>query len=202
MKRLTLLVGTFNTHKLKEIGQILSDMPVEVIGLGDLEITIEEAEEKGDSFEANAVAKAGHYALSTGMITLADDSGLEIEALDGRPGLFSARYADTNEGRIEKVLGEMADVADEGRAARFVCAMALVVADQEPVVEIGMVEGVITRSASGGGGFGYDPIFYIPEAGMTMAELEPGEKNQISHRARAAEKIKPVLRHLADQLAD
>lgn len=197
---LTILLGTFNSHKLKEIRSILKATPIQIVGLGDAEYDGAEAIEDGDSFEANALIKAEFYARATGMITIADDSGLVIPALDGRPGLHSARYAPSPEERIARVLREMADVPEVRRDAKFVCAMALAIPDQEPVIVRGEVGGVITRQAAGEGGFGYDPIFYIPEFRQTMAQLSDAKKNEISHRARAADGLVPHLLQLAAQV--
>lgn len=198
---LTVLLGTFNHHKLKELRSILRGAPIQLVGLGDVDYTGPEAVEDGNSFEANALIKARFYSAATQMVSLADDSGLEIRALGGRPGLLSARYAPTPEERIARVLREMEGVADGDREARFVCAMALVIPDQEPVTAVGEIRGRITRQAAGQGGFGYDPIFFIPDKGRTMAELPDAEKNQISHRARAAMQLVPVLEQLAWQVS-
>ena len=190
-----LVVATRNEGKVREIAAILSDLPVEVVSLFEYP-DYPETPENGVSFAENAVLKARAAANYTSEISLADDSGLVVEALGGQPGIYSSRFAGedaSDEERYRKVLSLMQDVPDEKRTARFVCAAVVAVGGDVTVVH-GACEGVIAHSPRGTQGFGYDPIFFIPELGRTMAELSPEEKNRISHRARALEKAKAVVR--------
>jgi XTP/dITP diphosphohydrolase len=196
---LRLLVGTNNAHKAGEIAAMLNDSPraIQVLTPRDLGIT-EEPEENGETFEANALIKARYYAEQSGLPCLADDSGLVVDALDGRPGVYSARYAPSDPERIARVLRELDGVPESRRTARFVCAAALVVpavSDQPPreAVRVGTCEGRIAFEARGKNGFGYDPVFFLPDVGKTMAELPPEEKNARSHRGRALEAIHPHI---------
>ena len=191
----TLLVATHNKGKLREYKELLRDLPVRLVYLDEVGIH-EDVPETGSTFEENAVQKATAYARLSGLVTLADDSGLEVDALGGRPGIHSARYAGPNasdEDRIRKLLAELEGVPPERRTARFRCVIAVASPEGDVITEQGTVEGVIADAPRGHHGFGYDPIFYLPDRGCTMAELPPEEKNRISHRARAAEAIKPRL---------
>ncbi len=190
-----LVLATHNAGKIRELKEILSELPVELASLADMALA-EETEETGDSYAANALLKATAICRLTGLPTLGDDSGLEVDALGGRPGLHTARYAGpavTNPDRWAKVLAELRDTPWPERTARFKCAMALVKPGSPPQFVEGVCEGMITLAPSGAGGFGYDPIFYSPEYGCTMAELNEEIKNQISHRARAAQKAKGII---------
>ncbi|MEN6626536.1 MAG: RdgB/HAM1 family non-canonical purine NTP pyrophosphatase [Candidatus Sumerlaeia bacterium] len=194
-----LLIATNNRHKIEELRQIL----VDVLGADAIELKgadefpdIPAPEETGSTFEANAVIKAQAYASATGLLTLADDSGLVVDALGGRPGVMSARYAATTEARNERVLGEMADVPAEKRAARFVCVAALAAPGGAVQTRTGTVEGRIAFAPRGAAGFGYDPIFELtepPYAGFTTAELTAAQKHSISHRGRALRAIAPLI---------
>jgi XTP/dITP diphosphohydrolase len=193
-----ILVATSNAGKIKELNASLDGFPVELVGLDYFE-NVPDVEETGLTFAENAVLKANVYALQTGFCALSDDSGLEVEALNGAPGVFSARYAGENAGdaeRIEKLLAELAETGDESRRARFVCAMAI--ADAQGAIMFlaeGVCEGKIARNPRGANGFGYDPIF-IPEGfEQTFGELSSTIKGKISHRARA---IKKIIRFLRD----
>ncbi len=191
----TLLVATHNKGKLREYKELLRDLPVRLVYLDEVGIH-EDVPETGSTFEENAVQKATAYARLSGLVTLADDSGLEVDALGGRPGIHSARYAGPNasdEDRIRKLLAELEGVPPEQRTARFRCVIAVASPEGDVIIAQGTVEGVIADAPRGHHGFGYDPIFYLPDRGCTMAELPPEEKNRISHRARAAEAIKPRL---------
>ena len=137
--------------------------------------------------------------MLSGLLTLADDSGLEVDALDGRPGVQSARYAPDSPARIQRLLGEMQNVPADRRRARFQCVIALAWPDGRSEVTSGTCEGWITDEAHGSNGFGFDPVFYVPERGMTMAELPEDVKNQISHRARAAQKMRPILERILNE---
>ncbi|TVQ32961.1 MAG: RdgB/HAM1 family non-canonical purine NTP pyrophosphatase [Phycisphaeraceae bacterium] len=202
-----LLFATSNPHKLREVEAILAPMGVRIIGLSAVETPdgrradeLPEPEENGDTFEENAAIKARYYARATDQPCLADDSGLEVDALDGDPGVRSARYAGMGETRderdaanIEKLLTELADAPDHPRIARFVCAMC-VAAPDESILAIarGGLEGVIGAEPRGENGFGYDPLLILPD-GRTCAELTDEEKNARSHRAAAAKAIAPEL---------
>ncbi|MCA9796998.1 MAG: RdgB/HAM1 family non-canonical purine NTP pyrophosphatase [Candidatus Eremiobacteraeota bacterium] len=181
------VVATGNPHKIEEIRAILKDYPVELKSLADFDPTPEPVE-NGTTYLENALIKARAYARHTGAACLADDSGLEVDAMGGQPGLHSARFAgaDTpHSQKILKVLERLSDLPTEQRSARFRCVAALVYPDgREESVE-GVCEGRIAQKPSGDGGFGYDPIFELPHRGCTMAEIEAEEKNTISHRARA-----------------
>lgn len=174
------VLATTNAHKLEEFHRMLR---------GTARLQLEalpepfEVEEDAETFAGNARKKAVTVARLSGRPTLADDSGLEVVALGGRPGIHSARYAETAEGRIARVLGEMAGKAD--RRAAFVCALCLAWPDGRLIETEGRVEGVLTQMPAGGGGFGYDPIFQVQELGRTLAEASAAEKDTLSHRGRA-----------------
>ncbi|MFO7917339.1 MAG: XTP/dITP diphosphatase [Anaerolineae bacterium] len=191
-----LLIATHNRGKKAEYAIILDDLPLELVSLTDLNIDVEIAE-TGKTFEENALLKARGYAALTGLPTLADDSGLEVDALDGAPGIHSARYAGpeaSDEDLYTLLLRNLRGVPDAERSARFRCVIALVWPEgREEVVE-GTCEGRILRKPLGERGFGYDPIFYVPEKGKTMAQLPMEVKNRISHRGHAAVKAKRVLK--------
>ncbi len=192
-----LLIATKNIGKIKELEKLLADTPVQLKSLNSFADAVE-PEETGATFTENAVLKAQSYALQTGLRALGDDSGLEVEALEGAPGVFSARYAGagaTDAERIEKLLKELGKVQEENRRARFVCAMAIARATGEiEFTAEGVCSGSIAFAASGANGFGYDPVF-IPDGFLeTFGELSGGIKQQISHRARASAKIIEYLR--------
>jgi XTP/dITP diphosphohydrolase len=195
------LLATSNPHKLDEVSAILGAIDIDVVGLDALGNPPDEPAEDADTFEGNARLKAVGYAKATGRRCLADDSGLEVDAIGGAPGIHSARYAGLGLTRDErdahnnaKLLEAMRDVPDEKRAARFVCCMCLADPDGSIVAESrGTFEGVIARDSKGGHGFGYDPLLILPE-GVRSAELSPEEKNRRSHRAMAT-------RQLIDQLS-
>jgi len=182
-----ILIATHNPGKVREIGELVKDLPIVFLSLSDVDEAPEVVED-GRTFEENALKKARTLAAATGMVTLADDSGLCIEALDGRPGVQSARYAGKDASDAEKcirILQEMENVPDHARTARFVCAMALITPEGEEKMFRGSCEGKITREPRGTGGFGYDPIFYFEEARCTFAEMDRHSKNRVSHRGRA-----------------
>ncbi len=198
MKRL--LIATHNKGKVREYKKLLSDLPLEITYLDELGVE-EEIEETGSTFEENARIKALGYARLTGMLTWADDSGLEVDALGGRPGVHSARYAGpgaSDEDRYRKLLSEMEDVPDEARTARFRSVVAIATPEGKVWTTSGKCEGVIAREPRGHFGFGYDPIFHLPELGKRMAELTPEQKNQISHRGEASRKAKKLLKELLE----
>lgn len=187
-----LVIATKNAGKVQEIVDALADLPFEVVSLQDYP-DAPEVEETGASFAENAILKAVAYADFTGELTLADDSGLEVDALDGAPGVFSSRYAPTVPQRNAKLLDAMKNVPDERRAARFRCVVAIVEPGGTARTCEDSVEGVVSREPAGTGGFGYDPIFYIPSLGKSMAELSFVEKNAISHRGKALKKARKLL---------
>jgi len=194
-----LLIATHNQGKVREYRALLSDLPLEVTYLDAEGITFEAAE-TGATFAENAVQKARAYATATGLLTWADDSGLDVDALDGAPGVLSARYgapeARTDQDRYRLLLARLAGVPEAARTARFHCVVALVSPDGQVHVVDGVCEGRIGFEPRGSHGFGYDPVFLVAEAGyaQTMAELDPAHKNTVSHRGRAAQAAKRLLR--------
>lgn len=190
-----IIIATKNRGKARDFAALFAPLGYTVKTLLDFE-DIGDVEETGVTFEENAVIKAETVAKKLGKITIADDSGLVVDALDGRPGIFSARYAGEDkddEANIDKVLEEMATVPEDKRTARYYCALALAFPGGKTVVVNGTCEGIILRERRGTNGFGYDPIFYIPNLGKTMAEITLEEKNQISHRAEAMKKLEELL---------
>lgn len=192
-----IIFATGNQGKMKEIRMILADMDVSVVSMKEAGIS-PQIEENGKSFEENAVIKARTVMEMTGEMAMADDSGLEIDYLDGAPGIYSARFMgeDTsydikNNALIRKLEG----VPDEKRTARFVCAIACALPDGRILKSRGTMEGIIGYEIKGENGFGYDPIFYLPEYSCTSAEISPEKKNELSHRGKA-------LRNMKEQLVD
>ena len=186
-KPLVLVVGTRNKKKLREIETILESLPVELKLLDDFP-DAPEVEEDADTFAGNATKKAQTLANALHEWVVADDSGLEIDALEGRPGVMSARYAGldaTDAQKCEKVLAEMQGVPREKRTARFRCVIALARPGKLALTVEGRCEGFIAEKMSGKSGFGYDPVFYYPSAGRTFADMAPEEKNRVSHRGKA-----------------
>lgn len=198
-----IVFATGNKGKMREIRAILGDMEVEVSSMKEAGLALE-IEEDGTTFEENARIKADAVAAALAAqgkaqdcVVMADDSGLEIDCLNGEPGVYSARYLGEETPFSEKsmdLLRRLEDVPEEERAARFVCAIAAVFPDGETVIARGTIEGRIGHELRGGNGFGYDPIFYLPEYGRTAAELSDEEKNRISHRYRALEQMKEELK--------
>ncbi len=193
-----LLVATHNQGKVREYRALLADLSIEVTYL-DAEAITFEAEETGQTFAENAIMKAQAYAALTGLLTWADDSGLEVDALGGKPGVLSARYgapaARSDAERYQVLLSQLAGVPDIQRAARFRCVVALAWPDGRVVTADGACEGRIARAPRGDHGFGYDPIFLVADFDhqQTMAELDPDLKNQVSHRGRAAQAARLAL---------
>ena len=187
-----------NAGKLREISRILAELDVVVVPQSDFAIS--DAEETGATFAANALIKARHAVAGSGLPAIADDSGLVVAALDGRPGVFSARYAgpDADDAaNIAKLLQELQHVPDEQRAAAFHCTACLLMADgSEPVFATGEWRGVILRAPRGSGGFGYDPVFYDPELQRSAAELRAAEKDARSHRGKALRELARRMRAL------
>jgi XTP/dITP diphosphohydrolase len=196
-----ILIATGNQGKVDEIRDLVADLPVEFISFTDL-ADLPEIVEDGLTFEENALKKARVMAQATEMVAMADDSGLCVEALDGRPGVLSARYAGENssdEAKYRRILDEMINVPEDQRSARFVCVIALVFPDGEEKLFRGECEGTITREPSGNSGFGYDPIFFFVPAGCTFAEMSRESKNKVSHRGRALAKFSAFLRELVSR---
>jgi XTP/dITP diphosphohydrolase len=189
----TLLVATTNAGKLREIREILSGLPIDLRSLSDVP-SFDEPEEGGSTFAENARLKAIYYARATGLLTVAEDSGLEIDALDGAPGVSSARFpGGTYPEKFANLFHMMDQRGAETSTARFVCALALADGDRILFEARGTVEGRITREPRGSGGFGYDPIFYYPPLGCTLAEVSSAEKSLVSHRGRAFHQLRAFL---------
>lgn len=181
------LIATSNEHKVREINPFFGGLTVELIGLRDVGID-EVIEENGDSFAANARLKALHYHRLSGLPTLADDSGLVIDALDGEPGVHSSRYLGAEVSHADKIthiLERMRPVPEENRGAHFACSLAFAFRDEIFSTITKRVFGRITETPMGTGGFGYDPIFYCPEIGCTFGQADPADKNRVSHRGKA-----------------
>ena len=190
-----IIFATGNENKLKEIRMIMADMDVEVVSMKEAGVYVD-VEETGSTFEENSILKAKAIAIKSGELTLADDSGLEIDYLNKEPGIYSARYMgeDTSyDIKNTELLRRMEGVPDEKRTARFVCAIAMVRPDGTSEVVRGVMEGRVAYEIKGENGFGYDPIFYLPEYGCTSAEMSPDAKNAISHRGKALRDIRQVL---------
>jgi XTP/dITP diphosphohydrolase len=191
----TLLVATTNKGKLGELKEILAGLDLHLVDLSDMDRQAPEVEEDGVTFADNALKKARAYSDFYNLPTIADDSGLEVKALDNRPGVFSARYAATDELRNERLLRELKEVGEEtDRSAQFVCVAAF--ADSSRGVKKifeGSVEGEITKEPIGDQGFGYDPVFYFPPLHKTFAQMSMQEKNEVSHRRRAFGALKEWL---------
>ncbi len=190
-----LLIATTNSGKVREFRKLFDGLACDLVSLPEVGI-VHEVAETGATYEDNAVLKARTYAAMSGLLTLADDSGLEVDVLGGRPGVYSARYAPDSPTRIRQLLAELANVPDEKRTARFQCVIALARPDGRLEITKGICEGQIAHEARGRHGFGFDPVFYMPEYGATMAELPEDLKNRISHRARAAQSMRPILERL------
>ena len=187
------VLATRNKGKVKEFSELLLGVVANVVSLDDLEDPPEVVED-GETFKDNALKKARAICEYSGLPALADDSGLEVDALGGRPGVYSARYAGagaSDSDNYEKLLEELGD--DPDRRARFVCVLALVFPDGKEITSEGECPGMITDGPRGEGGFGYDPVFYVPGKAKTMAELPPEVKNELSHRARAVRNLIEIL---------
>ena len=192
-----MIAATNNNHKLKELRQILGEIGCEIFSLADVSLNIE-IDETGATFEENALIKAKEICKLTNQISIADDSGLEVEALDGKPGVHSARYAGVEgEGKDsannKKLLEVMKDIPEAKRKARFCSVIAIVFPEGREITAKGYIKGNIGFHGVGNNGFGYDPLFIIEGKDKTMAQLEAEEKNKISHRANALKKIKEKL---------
>ena len=195
-----LIFATGNQGKLKEIREIMADLDVEVLSMKEAGVQTE-IEENGTTFEENAVIKARAVGKLTGELTLADDSGLEIDYLNKEPGVYSARYMGEDTSYHVKnasLVKRLEGVPMEQRTARFVCVIAAVFPDGRVETARGTIEGVIGYEERGENGFGYDPIFYVPELNCSTAELTPGQRNEISHRGKALRKMKEILKEAWD----
>jgi XTP/dITP diphosphohydrolase len=189
------VIATLNAGKASEIKRLLEGAGVELVALGDLPC-VEMPIETGDTFEENALIKARRVAGACSMPAIADDSGIEVDALGGRPGVYSARYSGrdaTDRDNCLKLLSELEGVPTEKRGARFRCVAAFVEPGGAEATFSGSLEGFITERPSGTGGFGYDPVFLVPGVGRTVAEMTPEEKNRISHRAEAFGRLRAWL---------
>ena len=195
MSKPKILLATNNKAKVREYARLLQSIPYQVVSLEDVNIS-EQVEETGTSFEENAILKAKRYAELSGLTTIADDSGLEVDALGGEPGVRSARYAGkgaSDKERIDFLLNKIVDVPWEKRHAQFRCVIAIAFPDGKVQICQGQCRGILTFKPLGDKGFGYDPIFYLPDLHKTMAELSMSEKNAISHRGKAAEEARKAL---------
>ena len=197
-----IIFATGNEGKMREVRMILEDLEVPVVSTKEAGVSAD-IEENGTTFEENAVIKARSVMELTGEMAMADDSGLEIDYLDGAPGIYSARFMgeDTsydikNAALIEKLAG----VPDEKRTARFVCAIACVMPDGTTLTSRGTMEGRIAYEIRGENGFGYDPIFYLPECGCSSAEISPEQKNELSHRGKALRSMKEKLMEYQEEI--
>ena len=190
----TLLVATHNAGKLAELRNLLRDAPYALASLADVGIDAD-VEETGATLEENAALKAVTYARLSGMLTLADDSGLEVDALGGAPGVYSARYAGAGASDADRIAKLLANLASRKPpwTARFRCVIAIARAGGAAELHAGVCEGVIIAKPRGENGFGYDPVFLLPEFGKTMAELSDAEKNRVSHRGLAARRVVGTL---------
>lgn len=192
-----IVLASNNADKLREFNQLLADSGFEVTPQRAL--GVEEAEETGQTFVENALLKARQAAAHTGLPAIADDSGLEVDALAGAPGIYSARYAGPgadDQANLDKLLADLEGVAEEQRTARFQCLIVFLrhAADPTPLICQGTWEGRILHAAQGDNGFGYDPVFYVPQQGCSSAQLPPAVKNRLSHRAQALQQLVRALR--------
>jgi len=197
-----IVVATRNKHKVTELKELFSKFcKFDLITLDEAGFT-DEIIENGNTFEENALIKARTAAAALGLCAIADDSGLAVDALGGEPGIFSARYASSNgknsqdDENIDKVLSNLKEIPEHEKTARFVCAMAYVEPNGKEICKIGTCEGIISSERRGNNGFGYDPVFFYPPLGKTFGELSEEEKNALSHRAKAIEKLAEELKEL------
>ena len=191
-----MIFATGNQDKIKEIRAILGDIGEEILSMKEAGIDLDIVED-GTTFEENAVIKAKAVSKLTGQLALADDSGLEVDALNKEPGIYSARYMGVDtpyEVKNRNIIERLEGVEGKDRSARFVCAIAAAFPDGEVITTRGTIEGVIAKEPAGTNGFGYDPIVYVPEYGMTSGQMEPEAKNKISHRGKALMAMKEILK--------
>lgn len=207
-----ILLAGRNPGKVREITATIEPLGVQVVSLEQIDPDgrISAPAEDGETFAENARAKADYYARATGLWALADDSGLAVDAIGGAPGVRSARFAqekfppdasraDIDKANNAKLLDELAGIDEDKRTARFICRLALSDGQKILAEAAGVVEGLITRRPRGGNGFGYDPLFFIPDLGRTAAELTPEEKNRISHRGQAVRKFAKMLKNIVEK---
>ncbi len=195
------IIATKNPGKAREFEHIFAPRGIKVRTLLDYP-EIADVEETGKTFEENAILKAEAVSLALNKMVIGDDSGLIVDALEGRPGIYSARYAGepkSDQKNLEKVLGELKGIPEENRTARFYCALAVALPGKETITVAGTCEGRILEEQKGTNGFGYDPVFYVPEKGCTMAELSSDEKNKISHRANALKQLDVILDSIVEK---
>jgi XTP/dITP diphosphohydrolase len=191
------VLATRNPHKAAELAAILAGLPVRILTMDEFP-GVPDVVEDGDTCEANAIKKAAAVSQATGLLAVADDTGLEVDALGGRPGVYAARYAGpkaTYEDNCRKLLAELSGVPAERRTARFITVAAVASASEKVDVMSGTLDGRISEVPAGTRGFGYDPVFYVPELGKTLAEISPEEKNRISHRAKAFAQVRKLLQN-------
>src|SRR5512134_2175681 len=196
-----LVLATRNRHKKAELAALLADLPIRLHTMEEFP-DVPDVVEDGATCEANAIKKARAVSEATGLLAVADDTGLEVDALGGRPGVFAARYAGpqaTYEDNWKKLLREMAGVPSNRRTARFVTVAAVASPSESVEVTSGQLDGLITEEPAGARGFGYDPVFYVPELGKTPAQLSSEEKNRISHRAKAFAQVRELLQNRLGQ---
>ncbi len=192
-----IVMASGNKGKVREFNQLLGELDIEVVP--QTEFAVPEAEETGLTFVENAIIKARNAAAHTGLPAIADDSGIEVDALHGAPGIYSARYSGpgaSDAANCEKLLKELEGVGEAERTARFQCLLVLMEHDKDPTPIIcqGTWEGRITTAPQGENGFGYDPVFYVPQHECTAAQLSPEEKNRLSHRGQALQKLLAAMR--------
>ena len=187
-----IIIATRNRGKTEEIREILADLNIPISDLNDEGIGID-IDENGESYKENALIKAREIYRLTQRVVISDDSGLEVDALGGRPGIHSARYAEDSKRRIEKLLSEMKGIPFERRRARFRCVACLFINENRYEFFEGTIEGYISEEQKGENGFGFDPVFFLKEYNRTMAEIPIEEKNRISHRARAFHKLREFI---------
>lgn len=190
-----IVMASSNVGKLREIARLLDEIGVEVVAQSALGVT--DADETGTTFAENSLIKARHASQATGLPAIGDDSGLVVDALDGKPGVYSARYAGpeaTDDENIDKLLTELAGASDEARAAAFHCVASFVMpGEPNAIVAEGVWQGSILKARQGEGGFGYDPVFLDPESGLSAAEMAPDQKNARSHRGQALRQLVALL---------
>jgi len=196
-----IVLATRNEGKVREFLRLLAGLDLNLLSMNNFP-DIGDIEENGGTFEENALIKARTVSSITGLITIADDSGLEVDALDGRPGVYSARYAGEAASDREnylKLLEEMKDLPEADRGAAFVCTIAACTPSGESITTVGRCKGVIASAPEGEGGFGYDPVFYLPDFACTMASISSENKNNISHRGKAVKELKKILPAFLDK---
>lgn len=195
-----IIFATGNQDKMKEIRMILGDLKLPVVSLKEAGIDVDIVED-GKTFEENAIIKAKEIMKLTGCVTLADDSGLEVDYINKEPGIYSARYLGTDTGydvKNQSIIDRLKDAKGDERSARFVCAIAACFPDGSVLTTEGTIEGVIGYEEKGENGFGYDPILYVPEYGMTTGQMNPEDKNKISHRGKALRLMKEKLENILE----